>query len=403
MVVLIASALAENKTIDVVLYVMADGQFPLGLKIKQVSGLREAILDSNKTNVDYLVFTHSPISVKEKYFNNIPTKTGLIVWCHNFISNKWLSFYANCKELKSIICVGREMLDLYVDHKAYTKMDYIYNGFPFADKEILMKKLVDVQKRENIVTYIGSIVPSKSFHWLAKAWKNVLKMVPDAQLYVIGNGNLYNGTVRLGKYHIAEESYEKVFMPYLTDDQGNILPSVHFMGKLGIEKNEIIAKTKVGVPNPSGYTETFGLTAVEMETLGCVVVSYKCPGYIDTVVEKRNLYSNPRKISAYIIKNLLTPKINFCETYDELKDKFYYEHIVVDWIKLFEALHCGNCKIHGTERVNIFYNHKWFRIFWGKINASLGYILPTEVWLSGTRFYTKYIGLKKKLQYKLVK
>lgn len=63
-----------------------------------------------------------------------------------------------------------------------------------------------------------------------------IKKVPQAQLYVIGGGNLYNRNAVMGKYGIATQEYENEFMPYITDDDGKILPSVHFCGILGKEK-----------------------------------------------------------------------------------------------------------------------------------------------------------------------
>lgn len=78
---------------------------------------------------------------------------------------------------------------------------------------------------------------------IAKAWKTVLAAVPDAKLNVIGAGNLYDRNSKLGKYGIAEESYENSFMPYLTEKfeedgeiKERILPSVKFWGLMGVEK-----------------------------------------------------------------------------------------------------------------------------------------------------------------------
>ena len=50
-------------------------------------------------------------------------------------------------------------------------------------------------------------------------WPDVVKQVPDAQLYVIGSGKVYDENAKLGKYNIAEESYEKKFMSYLEQEE----------------------------------------------------------------------------------------------------------------------------------------------------------------------------------------
>lgn len=41
-----------------------------------------------------------------------------------------LDFYAKQPNVVRIITVGREQLDLYRDHPAYNKSDYIYNAIP---------------------------------------------------------------------------------------------------------------------------------------------------------------------------------------------------------------------------------------------------------------------------------
>ncbi len=60
----------------------------------------------------------------------------------------------------------------------------------------------------------------------------MLKKYLQAELYVIGNGKLYNKDAKLGKYELAEDSYEKFFIKNLLVDN-QIMESVHFLGTLG--------------------------------------------------------------------------------------------------------------------------------------------------------------------------
>lgn len=405
MVVLEACLMSKEKVHEVVLYVSKQSVFPDGMNIKYVSCLKEAINDANANFTDYIVYKETQKDGEFSFLKNIPQYTGHIVWCHNFLSKKALDVYATENVVKSVICVGREMLDLYRDEKCFSKMDYIYNGCILPDITKLPTRLENIKLRQNIVTYIGSIVPSKSFHWLAKAWPNVLKRVPDAQLYVIGSGNLYDKNAKLGKYGVASEEYERLFMPFLTNKAGDVLPSVHFLGKMGKEKNEIIKKTKVGVPNPSGESETFGITAVEMQSLGCHVVTMKCPGYLDTVINKDNLYSKPYSLSSYIVNGLINPNDDFQQTYTLLRERFAYNVVHKDWLSLFAALKKGKCRIHDLDHdiPNLGYEHKWLRVIMGIVNRLCSYKLPTELKLKGNRLYCKYNWYKKKLSYYLVK
>lgn len=405
LVVLESYLMSLEKNFEVVLYAEKKSIFPKEVSVKYVNTLRDAILDSNENLVDFFVFKEVQKDPSFSYLKDIPHRTGLIVWTHNFMKKKALDVYAKESKIKSIICVSREMMDLYLDERAFLKMDYIYNGCTFPDYKQLSTEVVDVSSRQNVVTYIGSIVPSKSFHWLAKAWPNVLKKVPDAQLYVIGSGNLYDKNAKLGKYGITTEEYEQKFMPYLTTKDGKVLPSVHFMGKMGIEKNDILKKTKVGVPNPSGESETFGLTAVEMQSFGCHVVTKKCPGYLDTVANKFHLYSHPYCISSYIVNGLNNPDKDFPKTYCWLKERFDYNATHKEWVRLFLALKKGKCKIHDLETniPNLGYNYKWLRVIWGRINKFLGYKLFTGLDIASTYVYGKFLWYKKILNFKFVK
>jgi glycosyltransferase involved in cell wall biosynthesis len=68
---------------------------------------------------------------------------------------------------------------------------------------------ISPENKEQIVTYVGALIPTKGFHKLAKVWKNILKKVPTAKLQVIGDGKLYNKNAVLGPHGIAEAKYEK--------------------------------------------------------------------------------------------------------------------------------------------------------------------------------------------------
>lgn len=350
--VYIANELCKRGNIDTILLADKESKFPSALKyfvcgnllnsIKQFYGIVDVfVIDSKRFDL-YLA---------SKY-----PKAKFILWLNNRMSTMDMR---KCSELDNIICllhVGREMYDLYRDASFFGKMTYIYNAISLN----ILKKYPILQpfdERENRVAYIGSLVPSKGFHLLAKAWPKVLQVVPDAELEVIGSGKLYNQTTKLGKYGIAEKSYEDSFMPYLTDKQGNILHSVHFRGIMGVEKYDILSNCKIGVPNPSGFTETFGYTAVEMEMMGCAVTTMKCPGYIDTVYDVNQLYNTPSQLADYLIRLLKkTSSIDYTSTLKYIKNNFTIEAVIPHWEHLLIGIqtvyppssrsnyHCKNLK-----------------------------------------------------------
>ena len=105
-----------------------------------------------------------------------------------------------------------------------------------------MRHVLDVYKGQ----YVVSLVPAKGFYLLASSWPAVLAKLPDSQLCVVGAGKLYNRNSVLGKWNIADEKFENKFMKHITNDN-QVLPSVHFLGVLGEEKNDLLLKCRVGV------------------------------------------------------------------------------------------------------------------------------------------------------------
>ena len=250
----------------------------------------------------------------------------------------------------NIINVGKEQLHLTKNHPIYKKSTFIYNAVPTG----ILKKFPNMTpnfKREHNVCYIGSLHPAKGFQFLAQAWPKVLKEVPDANLFIIGSGKLYGRNAQLGKWGIAKEEFEEEFMPYITQN-GKIIDSVHFLGILGDEKYSILEKCKVGVPNPSGVSETFGYTAVEMEMMGCQVTTIKCPGYMDTVFNKKNLYNNTDQLSKYIIKLLIDNSYNY-HNIDKFLDLFSVRLIVNQWIDYLSQLD-KNKPIHIKKKLELY-------------------------------------------------
>jgi glycosyltransferase involved in cell wall biosynthesis len=386
--------------IDVTLFVQQNNLLPNGLNVVVVKNLREAIFQSDIRKIDTLAFRHDICWIEDETFIRSPQYVKLIPWCHNFVPPHILSFYAKNNFFVRIITVGKEQLELYIDHRAYGKSDYIFNGIDFAPYTALRENLPPFGHRDNVVTYIGSLTRSKGFHILAEAWLNVLKGCPNAQLYVIGSGKLYDRGVILGKYGIAEPSYESEFMKYLVKD-GNILPSVHFLGILGSEKNEILKKTKVGVPNPTGYTETFGITAVEMQLMGCVVTTKRCPGYLDTVRNKEFLYDCPDQLSVYILKALHINDYDDADTYNWLKQKFDVRGITAQWSDLLVDKVPNSGWLHNDrfDYDNLDYEGKRIKVLLSKYKS----IVPGLRWLPTVETFKKEVIERIERKIRLIK
>lgn len=327
---------------------------------------------------------HFDKEILDKYKDRL----NVVIWAHNNASYKQLDQFMELDYVKRIVNCGREEMELYRDHPATLKSTYIYNIFPFKNKDFYYAKAV-INRGHNVV-YMGSIVKVKGFHVLARAWTDILKELPDAQLFVIGSGNLYNKTAVMGKYGIAEDSYEREFMPYLTDGNGQILPSVHFMGLLGEEKFDVMGKCKVGVPNPTGKSECLPITVIEMQLLGCGITTILHPAYLDTVMNKQYLYKKETDLAKYVVNRLKADQDDHAILYDYVVNKFGVNGNIERWENLI-----NNIDTNIVEPISEYgYQHKKLKnaLFGLKMKYKVAKLIPCI-----ERFYFLQRKIKKHL------
>lgn len=364
--ILVASALSKKGSLDVTLLCEKPSLFPDCLKWKVCGSLVGAIKTVKKFDIDYLV-VDAKLLTKDIVCRFSSVK--FIAWANTFIPTYYYEFYARHDNVVKIVNVGKEELEQTKGTPVYGKSCYIYNAVPTAVKEEYKDVLLPNKDRPKKVCYIGSLHPAKGFQYLAKAWPSVIKRVPDAQLYVIGSGKLYGRGAKLGAWGIADSSFEKEFMPYIVEN-GKIIDSVHFLGILGKEKYDVLSNCKVGVPNPSGVSETFGYTAVEMEFMDCQVTTIKCAGYLDTVCDKTNLYSNTGELADYIVRLLKNDSYDNKVVLEYIK-QFSVENIAEDWEQFFFEL--NNKEINTIRNIE---HYKYVLSFYMKqAKKAIKYIL----------------------------
>lgn len=288
------------------------------------------------------------------------TKLKAVSWAHVFLPFGELQCIRTCQNVKRVVFVGKEEYDTYIDDDVIAKSAYIYNMV--NTKREALSRCVS----KPTVTYVGSLVPAKGFHLLAKVWPHILKRVPDAQLNVIGTGKVYDRNAVLGAYGIAQESYENEFIPYLTDSHGSILPSVHFLGLLGEEKEEVFRQTAVGVVNPTALTETFCISAVEMELCGVPVVSRKKWGLLDTVKHGQTgfLFDSEQEFVDQVCTLLLDPALNEklgFQAQSFVKDTFEADVLIQQWVQLLKDVSNDVPAVYAKVRGNWNNDFKYLR------------------------------------------
>lgn len=333
---------------------------PPSLEVFQAINVVDAALKSEEQGWDILVFksnfiTHEFIQQLDRL------NLKIIVKSDNYPTVFTLNQIANCPKIKCHMCISQEELDLLRDHRSFeksTRIFYLFDSENFTPKDKPVKQ-------GNTVVYLGSLVPSKGFHVLARVWTHIIKKRPDARLIVIGSGKVYDRDQKLGKWGVAEEAYEANYIrPFLSDENGNIMNSVHFAGLLGEEKIEILQNADVGVVNPTGNTETFCLAGVEIQACGTPVVSAAKGGLLDTVVHGKTglLGRSDRELIRNILYLLDNPEvarqfgqngINF------IKGKFDHRLIAKQWLNLLIDIYCDRPPKPQPMKSNYFYNAKF--------------------------------------------
>lgn len=349
------------------------------IKTVKISSIKEGLNKAKSLNIDYVILRTNDDLEIDSEIKRLQIKT--IMWSHNFWLNNSLELMNNNEYVVKHVCVGREQYDRILDHNIRNKSIVIYNMFNsgWYDKYEIN------DEKERIITYIGSIVPAKGFHVLAKQWKKVLKKYPDAKLKVIGDGKLYNRESKLGLYGIAEAKYEKKFIKYLLNSNGEIDESVEFLGTMGKEKIEVLKETKIGIVNPTARTETFCISAIEMGACMIPVVTIAKNGFLDTVKDGETgiLVNKGKNLYKGIIE--LLENHEYCKSLGKnaknfVNKSFNPEVISYDWIKMIENLENNDFKSEEDKYRFIKSNFKWLRIFIKNINCRFNkQIIPSLI------------------------
>ncbi|WP_338705296.1 glycosyltransferase family 4 protein [Priestia aryabhattai] len=274
----------KYKNNNIILYAPYVDFLPNETNNVQANSLIEAYAQADEDKADFFICR----STKEvSFFNHINKgKTKVILWGHNFATFKELNLIAKSKTVAQYICVSKEQLKLIQGHKAFHKSSYIYNAIP---TDIYPEN--NDTRNDRSICYLGSIVPSKGFDVTAKLWRHLYDRGIKVKLHVIGSGQLYNKSAELGEYGIAQQEFENQFIKYLIDDKGNMLDDVIFHGLLKFkEKTDVMADMTIGIINPTGETETFGISAIEFQALNIPVITCNRGGLKNTVMDGNTGY-----------------------------------------------------------------------------------------------------------------
>lgn len=306
------------------------------VSIKNVINEDNAIKYCEENNIDFLVFNANIAKKAPKRMFNTDRK--IILWAHNTMSMSGQKAAARTKSVYKVVCVSESQYKNMIDSECFPKCTYINNIIP----EAFYYDAISTDYSEKKVIYIGSATPQKGIHNLLEIWKYVEKLVPDAELTVIGGARVWNPQSELGCLGVADIYYDKIINARLR--KLKYPNNIHFLGAMGWEdiKNKILT-SRVGVVNPSHYMrdETFCMSAIEMELHGLPIVSrMRKDGLCTTIINGKNGYmeKNDKEIAKKIAmllcdKALAEEKGTVAREYSA---KFIAKEEVVNWKRIVD-------------------------------------------------------------------
>ncbi len=321
---------------DMDITVFQAGRYSLSDCVRSINGIspNQMIEECRARHIDILIVDSRWNLDLLKKFNETTTK--LIVWCHCVGSYYRHFLFARWSAVKCVVYVSRGHFLNFMDNPVFPKSTWAFNSVSVPSRVKSLRECFPFAERPHDVVYMGALDESKGFHVLAKAWPEVLAKVPDARLHVIGSANLYGGAFRLGPLGLADQAYEATFHKHLVTKQNTLHPSVILHGKLASEKYDVMARCRVGVPNPCGKTETFCISAVEMQLCGCKVVTCYSSGYIDTVPSPNILVYDESQLADAIVSGLIEDGFNWESNIENIMANFSIESVGQKWMKIID-------------------------------------------------------------------
>jgi glycosyltransferase involved in cell wall biosynthesis len=283
--------------------------------------------------IDCIIVRGHDSMVAARVIESIPSRIPIIAWTHNHLKSTTLSYLGRREQIKRVVYVGREQCALAAGAPCHYKSTYIPPGFYVAPRSNAGKELRAV--------YIGSLVPQKGFHRLARLWPRIRRASPTAELDVIGSSQVNHPDQPLGPLGVASVSYEKLILRYLRNDPAKY--GVVFRGKMGIEKYDVIGRAMIGLPNPAGFTECCPASVVEMSQCGAAVVAMRQWGMCDTVVDGTTGYlcRDDREYVARVRSLFADPdtaRSMGVAGQRFVKDTFSYAVIIEKWERLWNEV-----------------------------------------------------------------
>ncbi len=192
---------------------------------------------------------------------------------YHFLENKWLNSYVNVPTITVSESTKKDLATL-----GFRQIAVIPEGLNFKTLETIPPKEI-----YPAILFVGRLRRAKRPDHAIRAFSIVREKIPDAELWIIGDGSF-------------REELERM-----------TVEGVRILGKLkDIEKRELMERSWVLI-NPS-VREGWGLNVLEANALGVPCVAYDVPGLRDSILdEETGLLAesgNVRELSEKVVRVL---------------------------------------------------------------------------------------------------
>jgi glycosyltransferase involved in cell wall biosynthesis len=215
----------------------------------------------------------------EQFLYELPFPANYL--CYHYFEKKWLSYYKNTATVTVSNSSKRDLEKL-----GFKRISIIPEGL----SNIPLSKLPRKEITPTVV-YIGRLKKHKLPHHAILAFLTIKKYLPDARLWVIGDG------------YMRKELQDKY------DGEG-----ITFYGRVNSEmKSELLGKAHMTLVPAT--REGWGLVVTESNSVGTPVVAYNVPGLKDSVKDNE---------TGVLVKEN-TPECLASSAIDLLKDRLLLE------------------------------------------------------------------------------
>lgn len=176
-----------------------------------------------------------------------------------------------------------------------------YRYMPFGDRVYLTRHAVPFSfkypEQEPIrvpgrTIWVGATREEKGFHLILRAWPLVRLQRPDAELHVFGSIHLHLPAAETGWSQVMTPEFEKSHLEALGTSLEELAGrGIFFHGATSKQAvYDFALSSCVGVVNPNVYnaTETFCMSAVEIQAAGCPCVGGRAGGLLETIKDGKS-------------------------------------------------------------------------------------------------------------------